>query len=280
MTPRPEDWMSAENMRRLAANGRGVYWAYDAYEQGTDRNHVRGHGIVDDDYAHLYARNIVTHLGRLGVGLSGDFLDAGCGLGAVTAAFAAILGEETRMSGIDLSESAIRVAGRTYPTCRFEVHSADDLSIFEDASLHLIHAREFYPFTRTADIAVQIPFLRAFAAKLAPGGAVAAVQIVERTGLADTIGELRRRRKELGYSAVSRHVVVPRKLYERWGDRAHWRPVYAAVALAGAVLERLRPGLVSYLYLFRKGCLTENRDKDASPRFDGQFARLHGRRNT
>ena len=80
----------------------------------------------------------------------GPILDVGCGIGTVTHAIRAACGPGTDCQGIDLSESAIRVARRRYADCAFRVASADDLGAFADGTFSLVHAREFYPFTRSS----------------------------------------------------------------------------------------------------------------------------------
>lgn len=249
--PKP-DWVLPENMRHQAATGEGVYGAYDAFARGEDLRAIEAHAIVDADYARAYADNLLHALRRLRVPPPRHVLDVGCAIGAVTDGLRAALGGGATADGIDLSESAIDVARRRYPQCRFAVCSADELDRFSDGLFDLIHVREFYPFTRTADAGLHQRFLAAFAPKLAPGGVVVAVQIVARAGLADTLDELRRGRATAGYAAVSRHVLVPLRLYRRFGAACHGPFLYPLVALGGHVLDAMRPGRVSYVYLFRK----------------------------
>jgi len=238
-------------MAEQAVAGEGVFGAYDAFENGTDEKTIAAHGIVDDAYAQVYARNFCNLIRRNGAPLAGPILDVGCGIGTVTHAIRAACEPGTECQGIDLS-AAIRVARGRYAGCAFRVASADDLGAFADGAFSLIHAREFYPFTRSADAGMHARILAEFAAKLMPGGSVAAVQIVERAGLADGLAELAKQAPGLGFESVARRVMVPNRAYRRLGRAAYGPGLYAFISAVGGVCENLQPGRVSYAYLFRK----------------------------
>lgn len=237
----------------VVENGEGVWGFFDAVAEGADKGSVEPFAIVDDDYALAYARNLQRHLGALGAAPSGNLLDVGCALGTITNALNTVNEGDGVSWGLDVSSSATDLAAAQYPRCRFIASLADDLSVFDDGFFNLIHAREFYPFSRFADADYHTHFLTTFLPKLAPGGAVAAVQIVERQGLADSFLELSRRCRQLGYARALRRVVVPYRLYRHFGNAAYLPGVYGALSLLGRGLEAFRPGLVSYLYYFQKG---------------------------
>jgi SAM-dependent methyltransferase len=249
------DWATPERMAEQAATGEGVFGAYEAFEKGTDEKTIGAHGIVDDAYALVYARNLRDLLRRHGAPVAGPILDVGCGIGTITHAIHAACGAGTDCQGIDLSAPAIRVARERYADCAFRVASADDLGTFADGTFSLIHAREFYPFTRSADAGLHARFLTEFAAKLMPGGHVAAVQIVEPAGLADSLVTLAGQAPSLGFESAVRRVMVPNRAYRGLGRAAYGAGLYTLVSAAGAVLESIRPGRVSYVYLFRKSAV-------------------------
>ena len=145
MTNPDPEWMLPDRMRGQAARGEGVFGAYDAFAAGTDARAIEHHAVVDDAYARLYAGNLLGHLRALGLRPDGPLLDAGCAIGTLTDALRAGLGEGSTADGIDLSETAIRVAETRYPCCRFAVLSADDLGRFPDRHFALIHARGVLP---------------------------------------------------------------------------------------------------------------------------------------
>ena len=159
---------------------------------------------------------------------------------------------EAECYGIDLSAPLIACAAEIFSNCRFSVCSADALSQFEDGYFDVIHAREFYPFTRSGSASFHWHFLDCFAAKLRPGGAVVAVQIINRRGLADTLATLGTNARAHGFSDVSRQVMTPNRLYRNIGDMAYGRYLYPAITLATYALEKLCPGRVTYIYVFRK----------------------------
>ncbi len=249
------EWATPERMAEQAATGEGVFGAYEAFEKGTDEKTIGAHGIVDDAYALVYARNLVDLLRRQGASMAGPILDVGCGIGTVTNAIRTACGSGTDCQGIDLSASAIRVARRRYADCAFRAGSADDLGTFADGAFSLIHAREFYPFTRSADAGLHARFLAEFATKLMPGGSVAAVQIIGRAGLADSLAALAKQVPGLGFESAARRVMVPNRAYRRLGRTAYGAAFYEIVSAASATFESFRPGRASYVYLFSKAAV-------------------------
>jgi len=244
--------MYPERMKQRAAERAGIYGSFDAYASGTDPHAIDRHVMTDLAYARIYAGGLMAHLRALRVPGPARILDVGCAIGTITAALADAVGDGAELCGVDLSSSAVEFARSRYPACRFEVCSADELEPFGPDAFDLIHVREFYPFSRTADAGLHLRFLAAFARALRPGGAVAAVQIVDRAGLADSLGELRRTAPALGYATVVRAAMVPQTLFRRIGRASYGPFVYPVLASGLALIEALRPGRVSYLYLFRK----------------------------
>lgn len=208
--------------------------------------------LLDLDYASLYAENLLGHLSHLSVPASGSIIDLGCGAGAVTAGLHRIL--DRSALGIDLSPSAIAYAQKAFPGPSFVNRSADELDDVPPASVALVHAREFYPFTRTADADLHMRFPAAAHPKLVSGGLFVAVQIRDPSvgvGLHMTLPEVQRRAREIGYRACGVRVMIPQFLFRRFGRVTHLAPVEWAAGWAGRALEAVRPGRVSFLYWFR-----------------------------
>lgn len=224
---------------------------YAGLLSGDDRRAVTK-TLLDAGYAALYAENLMGRLTRLSMPETGSVIDIGCGAGAVTAALSRLLGPPAL--GIDLSPSAITYAAKTFAGPRFVNRSADELDDVEANSVALVHAREFYPFSRSADAALHTRFLVAARPKLVSGGLFVAVQIRDPAvgfGLHTNLSEVQRRAREAGYGDCGFQVMTPQFLFRRLGQWAHIGPVVGAVAVAGRVLESVRPGKVSFLYWFR-----------------------------
>ena len=92
--------------------------------EGISRNAVyQDYGFSNDAASHMHRRflpSIFALSGNLGSGLR--VLDVGCGNGFTAGQF---LAKGCKVVGIDLSESGIALARKTYPAGRFEVMPAD-----------------------------------------------------------------------------------------------------------------------------------------------------------
>lgn len=261
MTDHNRDWVLPENLRRQEADERakidsgdmnvGHCGAYYAYRTGVDKTLIESHAISEDAYALEYVRNIAALLSSMGAGLSGNILDAGCGLGFITNALAEV-NPGGKTFGLDLSEDAVAVAGEKYPDCSFIARSADELDSFTDGFFDIIHSREFYPFTRVDDADLHCRFLKAFAAKLKPGGAVLLQMIIESHGFCNTYNDLKKRLRGFGYDRIGRRVVVPLRLFRRMGALSYAAPVYGGIVAAAKIWGRFQPERVGYLYYLRK----------------------------
>lgn len=251
----PSHWAYPERTREDVATRTGVYSAYSGYADGSDPDAIGAHAIVDDDYARLYAGNLAAHLRRLALPEHGAVLDIGCGPGTVTAALARALDAPTH--GIDIDPTIVAAATRRYPQCTFAAGSADDLAGFPDRALRLVHAREFYPYSRIAVPELHLRFLAAAAPKLVDGGLFAVMQIVDKAGLADTFAQVRAGARVLGYAESGRQVMIPQRAYRKLAGAVNGGgilagPIFLAVAVLGRLLELYRSGYVTYIYWFRR----------------------------
>ena len=261
MTDNDNNWVLPENLRKQEAAERamvdggdmkvGHCGAYYAYRTGVDKTLIESHAVTEDAYALQYVQNIAALLGSMGVRLGGNILDAGCGLGFITNALAKV-NPKGRAFGLDISEDAVAVAGEKYPDCSFSAQSADELDNFEDGFFDIIHSREFYPFTRVDDADLHCRFLKAFAGKLKPGGAVLLQMIIEAHGFCNTYNGLNDRLRGFGYDRIKRKVVVPLRLFRKAGALSYAAPVYGGIRLAAGVWGRFQPDRIGYLYYLRK----------------------------
>ncbi|HJN22437.1 MAG TPA: class I SAM-dependent methyltransferase [Rhodospirillales bacterium] len=257
-----EPWLIPEKLRQhekeardiidAGGTGGGHLGAYYAYRTGTNKGLIEPHGVIDDEYALGYARNIRALLKSMGQDAEGSvFLDAGCGIGVITNAFAA-LNAGGKTFGLDLSEDGIAIAREKYPACTFSVQSADELDNFEDDFFDVIHTREFYPFTRSNDDGFHLEFFRAFQAKLKSGGIVLVSTVTVPKGLCNTFGRLAGPLLDMGYDKAVKKIVVPMRLTKRLGIWLYAPSFYWSIVVAGHLLDCLRPGRVGLMYVLRK----------------------------
>lgn len=88
--------------------------------------------------------------------------DIGCGLGLTSAALARKF-PAARVHGYELSPDAVEFARRSFPQATFECRAIGKDSVL-GPRFDLILCQEFYPFTRTADLALQTDILQGLCA--------------------------------------------------------------------------------------------------------------------
>ena len=262
MVEKEQEWILPDNLRRQEAEARatmdaggrgggGHCGAYYAYRLGTDTKAVEAHGVIDDDYAKAYVENVAALLGSVGLDLRGAVLDAGCGIGTVTSALARV-NPDGETLGMEIAADAVAVARAAYPALTFHESSADELHAIPDVSLDVVHAREFYPFTRSSDADYHMHFFDAFQPKLKQGGLVVAQSITVPRGLCHTFSGLRARLAAAGYDRAWKNILVPTRLFRRLGPSLYWAPVYGMLVLALRILDTVAPGRVNWLFILRK----------------------------
>ncbi len=208
--------------------------------------------LLDPAYAALYAANLIGQLRPLDLPKGGNVLDIGCGAGAITAALGRILG--CSAMGIELSPSAVSYATAKFPEATYVNRSAEDLTDIPAKSLALTHAREMYPYSRTSDVGIHLSFLAAAYPKLVSGGLFVVVQVRDPSvgaGIHHVLDEVREQARQVGYQSAGMIAMVPQRLYRRFGAFATAWPSRMLFALAAPLIERLRPGSVTYLYWFK-----------------------------
>lgn len=172
-----EKWILSENLKRqekreiesrekgLPGEG-GDFGAYHALLKG-EGGDVERHAVSEAPYLESYARQVSALLAEAGLSGARSLLDVGCGPGALTDALRrAVAGGA--VTGIDISESAIAYASKRYPLCRFETVAVDEDTRLEPRDV--VHAREFYPFTRTGDPEFHAKYMAILARHVRPGG--------------------------------------------------------------------------------------------------------------
>ena len=223
------EWILPENLRqqeqrergqvdRGEFDGGGDFGSYYAYRLGVSEEFIKSHAVSDDLWAMTYGRNLQALLGRMGLSLAGRVLDVGCAVGSVTNALARLASGDAM--GIDISEDAILAAKERYPKCTFYHQSADTLDNFENGAFDVIHAREFYPFTRTSDAEYHQMYLELFRSKLRPGGYVVLQMVDLDEGFSSTFSSIKRR-PGADWARAEKRMLLPAKVFGALGESSY-----------------------------------------------------------
>lgn len=226
-------WILPENLREQEErerkqvedgtfDGGGDFGSYYAYRKGVNLDFIKQHAVSDDRFALCYVRNLRSFLKTEKLTLEGKILDVGCAVGTITNAINK-LNRNGQTYGLDISEDAIEVARKNYPACLFYNQSADNLDNFSDTFFDIIHAREFYPFTRTDDSTYQLKYLSLFCSKLKAGGFVVLKMAPRGKGFHNTYEQTTTQLKTIGYSTFKRSICVPAKVYKIFGSISYNR---------------------------------------------------------
>lgn len=239
-----EEWLLPENLRRqekeeiakvdrgLDASG-GDFGSYYHLLKDQKDDWARLHAVIDGDEAELYAEQVAATVeaeGALPKDLS--LLDVGCGPGPITDALHRRFGGSA--TGVDISESAIEYGRRRYSDCRFWATGVDESLVLPE-KYDVIHAREFYPFTRTGDLETHRRYLDILFRHLKDGGRVILALLNTRKSLAANADAL----------APARRILVASDRFSRW------LPLAAARSLTWAG-QRLCGQPSRYFYLWRR----------------------------
>lgn len=134
---------------------------------GGNLDEIKRHNVMDGA---VYEVSFIKDVARkvLGVELSGQALDTGCGGGWVTNVLAQAGFDAT---GMDLSEEGIALAKKQFPEQKFFVgNGAKPQDYFDKPAFDLIVAREFHPFTRVNDFDYQKDIVDGYLSLLNPKG--------------------------------------------------------------------------------------------------------------
>ena len=207
----------------------GDFGAYHALLTGKGGELAAAHAVSQEGYLASYSRQLRSILD--GFGLKGRLaiLDVGCGPGALTNALRAAA-PQAQITGIDISESAIAYAQKTYPNCRFTVVSVDENMRLE--TFDVVHSREFYPFTRTADIEFHREYLRILARHVSPNGTLILT-------LRDTPKSLSRNASALSADLEQLGMTPFRRILLANAALPRWIPPSIARAVTSGVLKLL-----------------------------------------
>jgi|SRR3989339_1290548 len=258
------EWILPENLRmqeirertlvdRKELKGVGDFGAFYAFRTGVNCDLIKPHAITEDGVAGLYVDGLKDWLNKQGFNLAGkSILDLGCAMGAITGAFRAN-NKGANVVGVDISSDAIEYAVNHYPLCTFYCQSATDLDNVPDESYDIVHAKEFYPFTRTDDAEYQLEYFRTFHRILKADGVICLAMFAVSRGLCNTYRALIPELKKIGYQSFTmKETMVPLKMYKLFRSLTYNDLLYQAFSAATNSIMKLRGASPTYLYLIRK----------------------------
>lgn len=263
MIEKESEWILPENLRKQEEfeikavengtfNGRGDFGSYYAYLKGVNYDFIKSHAVSDDQSAFGYAKHINSILEKLDLKVEGNVIDIGCAIGTISNAINQ-LNKYGRTYGLDISNDSIEVAKKQYPSCIFCCQSADNLDNFDNEYFDVIHAKEFYPFTRTNDIQYHLKYLRLFHSKLKPLGFAILQMVTIDKGLCNTYKTLSKELSDIGYLAIKRKTMIPNRVYKLSGSLSYNKFFYPILLLISQMLYWIfRRGQFSYLYILTK----------------------------
>jgi len=226
----PENLKEQEKTERAKVDqgtfhGEGDFGSYYAYLKGLNLEFINSHAIINEHQVSEYVRHIRAILKEFNLRLEGNIIDLGCAIGTITSAINGV-SKGGITYGLDISEDAITVAKTKYPNCIFIHRQADELDDFDDKYFDVIHAREFYPFSRTNDRDYQSEYLRLFHSKLKSGGYVVLVMFREKKGLCYTYEKLSGELMDIGYSIFEEKQMVSSKIFKLFGRLSYNKILY------------------------------------------------------
>lgn len=249
-----ECWILAENLKRLekeaiaevdkgADGSQGDFGSYYALLTGKNTEWVKAHAVSDAAYLASYARQLRRLLREEGAASSGiRLLDVGCGPGILTSSLSRGF-PGCRARGIDISVSAIQYGRLQYPDCRFDVVSVDGgMELGE--RFDVVHAREFYPFTRTGDLEFHRTYLEALARHVDASGALVLTLLSSPKSLAGNAAALAPSLEAAGMTPFRRVTLASAKI-------PGWVPSAVARAATALLAPRARGG-ATHFYVSRR----------------------------
>ena len=148
-----------------------------------------------------------------------------------------------RAKGIDISESAIQYARRSYPNCRFDVVSVDGALKLGEL-FDVVHAREFYPFTRTGDLEFHRTYIEALARHVDESGALVLTLLSSPKSLAGNAAALTPALAAAGMTPFRRVTLASAKIPD-------WVPTSVAHVATELIARRAGRG-ATHFYVSRR----------------------------
>tara|TARA_Y100000590_G_scaffold210863_1_gene238897 strand:+ start:369 stop:1169 length:801 start_codon:yes stop_codon:yes gene_type:complete len=265
MIEKDSEWILPENLKKQEKKSRelidqgkgntdhgGFFGAYYAYRKGVNFDYIKSHAFSDDQKAIIYVKHITYILQKYDLKIEGNVIDIGCAIGAISNGIN-ILNKNGKTYGLDISEDGIEVAKKKYPNCIFFNQSADNLDNFDNEYFDVIHAKEFYPFTRTNDIQYHLKYLKLFYSKLKQHGFVVLQMISLNKGFSNTYQKLSKDLSDIGYAPIRVNTMIPLRVITLLGELSYGKFFYPILQLICKILIVFnKRSQLCYLYILTK----------------------------
>lgn len=219
---------------------RNDFASYRALADGADpiEAGLHHHNPYTDEHIFALCRDYVNVFGVLGLHSPRRIVDLGCGAGYTTAGLKRVWPDSV-VEGIEVSHDAVRFANATFIGCAFRAKAIDPAAELSEFRYDLILCQEFYPFTRTAELAEHETWLEFIKNNLSNSGiAIVTVTASNRESINATYSELRKKAK------VKRFQITVPRLSRRL-------PFHLA-RIAGTILGIFKPIWVRNVYVVMK----------------------------
>jgi len=263
MIEKESEWIFPGNLRKQEErerkevedgtfDGGGDFGSYYAYLKGINLDFIKSHVVTDDQRANKYVKHMTYLLQKHDLKIEGNVIDIGCAIGTISNEIN-ILNKNGKTYGLDISEDAIKVAKKKYPNCIFSNQSADNLDNFDNEYFDVIHAKEFYPFTRTNDIQYPLKYLKLFHSKLKQHGFVVLQMVALNKGFCNTYQKLSKDLNDIGYVPIRRYTMIPQKFVTLLGKFSYNKLFYPILLLTFQMLFAInKRWIFGYLYILTK----------------------------
>ncbi len=223
-----------------------IFESYSAYKKNPNSKFLKNHGISTDSQATEYLRSLKIILKQYKIIPSGNLLDVGCGVGILTNKFKEL---NFNVFGIDISRDAIIVARKTYKEVKFFFQSADDIDNFSKLKFNFIHAKEFYPFSRTDDIKNHLYYFEKFSQILNRNGYIILSMSNEKYGFGNVSEKMNKKLNSIGYKKISEKRLIPIGISKVFLGIEYLKPIYNVIIQSLLLMGKSR---FRYIYIYQK----------------------------
>ena len=194
-------WILAKNLskfEKLQTTGEldagSDFGSYRLLNLGKGNNQIEAHCTVGKASV-LYVKFLKSVFLKYFINFNNlKIADLGCGPGFVSKEIAASLNKST-VYGYDLSNDGIQYAQKNFPNCKFQVLGIEPDTDYQ-IKFDIIHAKEFYPFTRTASKEFHCSYITGLLKNLSPEGIITIMAPERSTSIIQNLNYIQERIKD------------------------------------------------------------------------------------